>query len=135
MSWYDEPAPAPAENPTPAAPARHTIGKGVRRGIATAVLSVGLLVVGGVAVVSAADPASSAAPSATAQPSPGGTTNGPAPDTGTHQRHGSANGRTDPNGGGNCPAKGAAGGSSGGSGSSPAPSTNDSTSSPSTSDL
>ena len=57
---------------------------GLRRTIATAFLAVGLLVVGGVAVVNAADPAGSAAPGATTQPSTG-SGNGSAPGAGSPQ--------------------------------------------------
>src|SRR3954447_25173048 len=103
MDWYDQPAHPPAE---PAQPAPDRSVSGVRRGILTAVLAVGLLGVGGVAAVMAAspDPSASPAPNATAQPSQnGGTTN---PST----RRARA-GDDCPNGGGTT------GGSGGGSGS------------------
>lgn len=45
--------------------------RGIRRTVATALLAVGLVAVGGVAVVNAADPATSPAPNATTQPSIG----------------------------------------------------------------
>jgi hypothetical protein len=83
---------------------------GARRGIATALLAAGLLVVGGVAAVSAADPSASPAPNATTQPSDPGTSGTPA-DPGTGQ------GQTHPKG--DCPADGSGNGSSGGSGTSP----------------
>jgi hypothetical protein len=101
---------APAD-PEPV-PARAWFG-GARRGIATALLAVGLLVVGGVAAVNAADPSASPAPNAT-QPSDGGSSGQPAnPNSGSgegHQR-------------GDCPAdgSGSGNGSSGGSGTTPAP--------------
>jgi hypothetical protein len=98
---------------------------GLRRGIATAALAVGLLVVGGTAVVLAADPSASPAPGATTQPSTGsrgstrpngGAPNGQAPTGKTHD----------------CPNMGGSGsGGSSGSGSSSSPSTNGATSSPS----
>jgi hypothetical protein len=88
-------APAPPE-PTASRP---LLG-GARRGIATALLAVGLLVVGGVAVVNAADPSPTPAPTTT-QPSNPGTSGQPAnPNGGQHK--------------GNCPNMG---GSSGGGGS------------------
>ncbi len=94
MDWNDQPAQAP--------PPDRTIG-GLRRGIVTAVLAVGLLVVGGAAAVTAAspDPSASAAPNATTQPSDdGSTTPSPSakPDRGT---------------GHNCPNKGTTDDSSG----------------------
>jgi hypothetical protein len=119
MDWNDPPAwspgPLPAE-PANAPPSQASGPKlgGLRRTIVTAALTVGLLVVGGTAVVLAADPSASPAPNATTQPSNGGTTR--------------------PNHTGNsadCPNMGG----SSGSGSSTAPSTNGSTSSPSSSNL
>jgi hypothetical protein len=93
---------------TPAAPeltASRPLLAGARRGIATALLAAGLLVVGGVAAVNAADPSPS--PSAT-QPSSPGTSGQPAnPNTSGGQHKG------------NCPN---AGGSTG-SGGSTAPTT------------
>jgi hypothetical protein len=73
---------------------------GARRGIATALLAAGLLIVGGVAAVNAADPSPS--PSAT-QPSSPGTSGQPANpnQNGTHK--------------GNCPNMGGSGSGSGGS--------------------
>jgi hypothetical protein len=77
--------------------------------MATALLAAGLLVVGGVAAVSAADPSASPAPNAT-QPSDPGTSGQPAnPNSGSGQTHPK----------GNCPADGSGNGSSGGSNSSP----------------
>jgi hypothetical protein len=70
MDWYDQPAQAP--------PADRKV-TGVRRGLLTAILAVGLLGVGGVAAVMAAspDPSSSSAPNATTQPSGNGATAAP----------------------------------------------------------
>ena len=97
MDWYDQPAEPPP--PTRAV-------TGVRRGLLTAALAVGLLGVGGVAAVMAAspDPSASSAPNATQQPSNGGTT---APST----RPGRGSGHM----AGNCPNMGGSSGSSGGS--------------------
>ena len=92
-------APAAAE-PTATRP----FLRGARRGIATALLAAGLLVVGGVAVANAADPSPTPVPNAT-QPSNPGTSGQPA--------------NPNPNGGqhkGNCPNAGGNSGS-GGSGS------------------
>jgi hypothetical protein len=88
MDWYDQSAQSP---PT----ARAVTG--VRRGLLTAVLAVGLLGVGGVAVVMAAspDPSASPAPNATTQPSGNGGTTAPS----TRPGHGS--GADCPNMGGN----------------------------------
>ncbi|HXI81740.1 MAG TPA: hypothetical protein VNM34_13090 [Verrucomicrobiae bacterium] len=128
MDWTQPPAWEPAQPPPvpPVPDAGSTPGPassfgGIRRGIATAALAVGLLVVGGTAVVLAADPSGSPAPNATTQPSTGG--------GGTTQPNGSApTGRTH-----NCPNMGGSGsGGSSGSGSS-SPSTNGATSSPSSS--
>jgi hypothetical protein len=92
---------APTTWTAPAAP-EPTVARpllsGARRGIATALLAAGLLVVGGVAVVNAADPSPS--PSAT-QPSGPGTSGQPANPNGTHK--------------GNCPNMGGSGSGSGGS--------------------
>jgi len=143
MDWSDQPAvPAQPLSPSPfAAPASYspppgpgystpveTGGRsllgGTRRTVATALLAVGLLTVGGVAVVFAADPSATPTPNATTQPSTGGGTtrpNGQAP-TG----HGSAN----------CPNMGGSGSrGSGTTPASPAAPSDGSTSSPSTSDL
>jgi hypothetical protein len=149
MDWSDQPATQPAHSPpssppaAPALPAPQTAESDVRtpvlsaakRGIATVLLAVGLLVVGGVAAVSAADPSGSPAPAATSQPSDG--SGGTAPDASSQP-----GGQAAPNGGarthGDCPGKGTgASGTdgSGGTGSSPAPATNGSTSSPSTDNL
>ena len=140
MDWSDQPA-VPAQPPFPTSPfaasvsfspapadaISETAGRpllgGARRTVATALLAVGLLTVGGAAVVFAADPSASAAPNATTQPSTGGGTtrpNGQAP-----TRH---NGADCPNMGGS----GGSGGSGTAPGSSAAPSTNGSTSSPET---
>jgi hypothetical protein len=87
MDWYDQPAQSP--------PAARAVS-GVRRGLLTAVLAVGLLGVGGVAVVMAAspDPSASPAPNATTQPSGNGGTTAPS----TRPGHSGAN---CPNMGGN----------------------------------
>ena len=140
MDWSDQPAvPAQPSQPSPfAAPASFTpapghgsvapgetggrsLLSGTRRTVATALLAVGLLTVGGAAVVFAADPSASPTPNATTQPSTGGGTtrpSGQAPKSHT---------------GADCPNMGGSSGS-GGSGTTPAPS-DGSTSSPSTSDL
>jgi hypothetical protein len=137
MDWSDQPAvpaqppfpstpfaPPASYSPAPAGAASETGGRpllsGARRTVATALLAVGLLTVGGAAVVFAADPSASPAPNATTQPSTGGGTtrpNGQAP-TG----HNSAN----------CPNMGGSGGSGTAPGSSATPSTNGATSSPET---
>jgi hypothetical protein len=62
-----------AAAPAPELTVARTWFGGARRGIATALLATGLLLVGGVAAVSAADPSASPAPSATDQPSDPGT--------------------------------------------------------------
>lgn len=119
MTWNDQPALEPAQ-PMPAEPAPMPSGSapaigGVRRTIATAALAVGLLVVGGTAVVLAADPSASPDPSATTAPS-----------AGTTQPRTHTPGSTR-----DCPNMGGSGsGDSGGSGSSTAPSTTAPTSSP-----
>jgi hypothetical protein len=123
MDWNDQPAWEPAQPPPAWEPASYSPPPaeqtalastfafgGIRRTIATAALAVGLLVVGGTAVVLAADPSASPAPAATTQPSAG---------TG-----GSSQPRTHT---GNCPNMGGNGSSGGGS---TAPSTNGPTSSP-----
>jgi hypothetical protein len=153
MDWSDQPASQPVHAPPGDAPfAAHASASfspepsgsaaaatpdrgsfrlgGIRRTIATALLAVGLLTVGGVAVVFAADPSATPAPKATTPSTNGGST---APSTGTTPS------TTAPRGahhGAGCPNMGT--GSGGGSTSpnaSTAPSTNGSTSSPSTSDL
>lgn len=63
--------PSPAAQPAAQRPVSRSALGGVRRMVATALLAVGLLVVGGVAVVNAADPAASPAPNATTEPSTG----------------------------------------------------------------
>jgi hypothetical protein len=137
MDWSDQPA-APAQpsrepspfamaasySPAPATPATDAGGRshlgGARRTIATAVLAVGLLTVGGAAVVFAADPSATPAPNATTQPSTGGGTTRPSgPGTTGHNAA-------------DCPNMGGSGGSGTAPGSSAAPSTNGSSSTPST---
>lgn len=81
---------------------------GSRRGIATALLAAGLLIVGGVAAVSAADPSAPPAPSASSEPSDPGSSGQPANPT-------TPNGVTGEHRG-NCPADGSGGGSDNGSG-------------------
>jgi len=142
MDWSDQPAvpghpsqPSPfastaaytpppgTDSATPVETGSRSILSGTRRTVATALLAVGLLTVGGAAIVFAADPSASPAPNATTQPSTGGGTtrpNGQAP--GTHNAA-------------DCPNMGGSSGSGSAPGSSAAPSTNGSTSSPSTSDL
>jgi hypothetical protein len=85
MDWYEQPAQAP--------PADRKVS-GIRRGIATAVLAVSLLGIGGVAAVMAASPDPSAAPNASGQPSDNGTS----PGASAAPRHGKGN---CPNMGGN----------------------------------
>jgi hypothetical protein len=140
MDWSDQPAvPAQPLQPSPFVPPAsfspapggdasqveeggRPLLSGARRTVATALLAVGLLTVGGAAVVFAADPSASPAPNATTQPSTGGGTtrpNGQAP-----KAHNAAD----------CPNMGGSSGSGTSPGSS-APSTNGSTSSPSASNL
>ena len=112
MDWYDQPVqPQPVEP----APATRSV-TGVRRGLLTAILAVGLLGVGGVAAVWAAspDPGASSAPNATQQPSGSGGTTAPSTRPGRGSGHMSGN---CPNMGGN-----SGSGSSGSSGSSSSPS-------------
>jgi hypothetical protein len=99
-SWTAPAAPEPT--------ATRPLLLGARRGIATALLAAGLLVLGGVAAVNAADPSPTPTPNAT-QPSNPGTSGQPAtPNSGgTHK--------------GNCPNMGSGNGS--GSGGSSAPTT------------
>lgn len=156
MNWSDQPAGQPAHAPPPGSlfatsdpgvptssssasfspaaatvsadrPGRSVLG-GARRTIATALLAVGLLTVGGVAVVFAADPSATPAPSGAAAPSTNGS--GTTPSTGTNRA---------PRGGGgvdgvDCPDKGTGSGSGGGSTTpdpSQAPTTDDPTTAPS----
>src|SRR3954466_15296153 len=101
MDWYDQPTQPP---PTEAPPADRKV-TGIRRGMLTAVLAIGLLGVGGVAAVMAAspDPSASSAPNATTQPSGNGGTTAPS----TRPGHRA--------GGGDCPNMGGnSGGTSGG---------------------
>jgi len=104
MDWYDQPTESP--------PAARAV-TGVRRGLVTAVLAVGLLGVGGVAVVMAAspDPSASPAPNATTQPSGNGGTTAPSTRPGRGSGHSGAD----------CPNMGGSSGS-GSSGSSGSPS-------------
>jgi len=135
MDWSDQPAvpakppfqsspfaPPASYSPAPATAASETGERpllgGVRRTVATAVLAVGLLTVGGVAVVLAADPSASPAPNATTQPSTGGGTTRPSGQAPAHHN------------GVNCQNMGGSGGSGTAPGSSAAPSTNAPTSSP-----
>ena len=81
MDWTQPPAWEPAQPPpmssAPVAettPSRASSFGGIRRTIATAALAVGLLVVGGTAVVLAADPSATPAPSGSTAPSAGTTT-------------------------------------------------------------
>ena len=88
MDWNDQPATQPAPTPLVAATESRSAFGGMKRTAATALLAVGLLVVGGVAAVNAADPSTSPAPSAaTTQPSTGtnGTGNGNAAPGGSTQ--------------------------------------------------
>jgi len=121
MDWSDQPAGQPAHSPpagspfaapasySPAPPATPTESRsrlgGARRTMATALLAVGLLTVGGVAVVFAADPSATPAPSGAAAPSTDG--GGTAPSTGTtrpQRQGGAAHDAAD------CPDKGAGSG-------------------------
>jgi hypothetical protein len=143
MDWSDQPATQPAHSPPgspfaapepvpPAAAPDPSDGRGrshlggPRRTIATALLAVGLLTAGGVAVVFAADPSASPAPSGAAAPSTDG--NGATPGTGTTrpQRQGGAG-----HDGVDCPDKGTGGGGSTSPDGSAAPSTDDPTTAPS----
>ena len=112
MDSYDQPTPAPAID-------RKVTG--VRRGILTAVLAVGLLGVGGVAAVMAAspDPSASSAPNATQQPSGNGGTTAPSTRPG-----GGQSGHNCPNMGGNTGGSGSGSGSGSNGGSSVAPGSN-----------
>jgi hypothetical protein len=107
MDWYDQPTESP--------PAARAL-TGVRRGLLTAVLAVGLLGVGGVAAVMAAspDPSASSAPNATTQPSGNGGTTAPSTRPGGGSGHMSGN---CPNMGGNS-GSGSSGSGSGSSGTS-----------------
>jgi hypothetical protein len=144
MDWSDQPAvPAHPSQPSPfastaaftpppgtgsaalAETGSRSILSGTRRTVASVVLAIGLLTVGGAAVVFAADPSATPAPSATTQPSTGGGTTRP-----SGQAPMSHTGADCPNMGGSS----GSGGSGTAPGSSAAPS-DGSTSSPSTSDL
>ena len=144
MDWSDQPAvpahpsqsspfgrtaaytpPPGTGSDAPVETGSRSILSGSRRTVASVVLAVGLLTVGGAAVVFAADPSATPAPSATTQPSTGGGTTRP-----SGQAPKSHNGADCPNMGGSS--------GSGGSGTapgSPAAPSDGSTSSPSTSDL
>ena len=100
-----------APDPTDALPTQEGLGsrpaspvqfRGMRRGIATALLAGGLLVVGGVAAVAAADPSASPTPNATTQPADPGSS--AAPDA------------ANPGHRGNCPDKDGSGSGTDGSG-------------------
>jgi hypothetical protein len=117
---------APPETPAPApeavtSPASDRLG-GMKRTVATALLAVGLLTIGGVAVVNAADAAATPPPNATTQPSTGGgTTEPPSPGTnGVTPRGQAPSGRA----GHDCPNMGGSGSGSSnpGTGGSTAPS-------------
>src|SRR3954468_18729669 len=101
MDWYDQPTiqEAPVQ-PASTAPATRSTS-GIRRGVITAVLSAGLLIAGGVAVVNAAspDPSASTSPNAT-QPSTNGS-GGTAPSAQPRAGNGGA--------GHNCPQDGSGG--------------------------
>jgi hypothetical protein len=135
MSWDDiwsESTAEGATHPTPLTPAdapadlasvtsATTPGRpamtGVRKGLATALLAAGLLVVGGVAIVNAADPSASPAPS---QASPDGGSGGTSPSQTAprHDRQGGTQGRQ----GHLCPNMGGgSNGSDGGSSGTPTP--------------
>ena len=103
----DAPAMQEGSAPRPTSPVRLA---GISRGVVTAMLAGGLLVIGGVAAVSAADPSGSPAPNATEQPADPGSSATP-DDAGSGHR-------------GNCPEKDGSGnrsddGSGSGSDSSP----------------
>lgn len=129
MTWNDQPV-QPAQPSAPAPVPSGRAGLSPARRVATLLLALGLLAVGGGAVAFAADPSASPDPAATTQPSTGGangsttapSTNGQAP--ADHAR-------------GDCPDK-AGTGSGSGSGSGPdasaapsTPSTDDPTAAPS----
>jgi hypothetical protein len=80
MDWYDQPAQSP--------PADRNVS-GIRRGLLTAVLAVGLLGVGGVAAVMAAspDPSATPTPNATTQPPDNGGTTAPSTRPGRGSGH------------------------------------------------
>jgi type II secretory pathway pseudopilin PulG len=134
MDWSDQPAvpaqppypsspsaPAPSFSPLPAGAEQATVGRsslsGARRTVATALLAVGLLTVGGVAVALAADPSATPAPTTTTQPSTGGGTTRPNGQGGTHNPA-------------DCPNMGGSRGTGTAPASPAAPSTDGSTSSP-----
>jgi hypothetical protein len=122
MDWFDQPAPPAQPQPSsfatapvspgpadgPPEPSGRSVLGGTRRTIATALLAVGLLTVGGAAVVFAADPAASAAPNATTQPSAGA--GGAAPGTTTRPNGGPGGGSHNA---ADCPNMGGSGGGGG----------------------
>jgi hypothetical protein len=138
MEWSDQPAGQPASwspPPTPApapdqAKASSRFGA-ARRLVATTVLAIGLLGVGGAAVAFAADPSASPAPSAGTQTTPGTNGGGTAPTTPGRPNGGAPNGAGHAKG--DCPNMGGSGGTA--PNGSAAPSTDGSTTAPSTSDL
>jgi hypothetical protein len=144
MDWSDQPAgqpapfaPSPVTAETPAQPASPSpVLGGPKRLIATTMLALGLLGVGGAAVVFAADPATTPAPSAATTPNGSGGTGGTTT-PGTRPERQGAPGQGHAKG--DCPNMGGTTGGSRGSGGttapSTAPSTNGSTSTPSQTDL
>lgn len=80
MNDFEMSATEPTPTPTEAGKARRSIPSGLRRTVATIVLSAGLFAIGGVAVVSAASPT----PSATTAPSGSGGPGTPGGAGGTH---------------------------------------------------
>ena len=132
MTWYDQPA-TPAPTPPIAAPEPRGALGGVKRTVATAMLAVGLLVVGGVAAVNAADPSASADSNASTAPADNGSGGTPgatqaAPDASARPGRGAGHAA------GDCPDKGGTG-TGGGTQGSGSTTDNGSPSSPSTSDL
>jgi hypothetical protein len=136
MDWSDQPAGPPA----PASPSRVTepasspapVLGGPKRLLATTLLAIGLLGIGGAAVVFAADPSATPAPSAATTPNGSGGTTAPSDRPNGQAQSGQGHAK------GDCPNMGGTGGSGGSGGPtapSTAPSTDGSTSSPSTSDL
>ena len=124
-----EPPPAPLAPAPPPSPASSPVGprlSGPRRAIATAVLSVGLLALGGAAVVLAADPSPSptTTPNAPTAPANGGSGTAPSspatPGTpGTRPQHGTGAKFDCPNMG--TSGSGASGSSGSSNGTTPAP--------------
>ena len=116
-------------NPTIQPPTAGGRLTGAKRSIAMALVAIGLLVVGGSAVVFAADPSPSESPAATTTPTTGddGTTTAPETTPGTDT---AGNARPGRGAHGDCPDDGATDGSSGGSSSSDSGTTPDATSVP-----